>query len=112
MSDVGQRERVTQERVIRLFQQLLGYRYRGNWHIRDNNRNIEPDLLAALNMVIPRGTVLDSCVGMASPSYEGMHIFHEQANSQFFLRDTLESHLICGQRRLPEAEGLMQEVGL
>lgn len=44
MSTVGQKERATQNRVVKLFQQL-GYTYLGNWETRDNNRNIEADLL-------------------------------------------------------------------
>ncbi|MBY6212363.1 HsdR family type I site-specific deoxyribonuclease [Microbulbifer agarilyticus] len=46
MSDVGQRERLTQQRVIKLFQEELGYRYLGDWHERDNNRNVEPEILS------------------------------------------------------------------
>lgn len=46
MSTVGQRERITQNRVIRLFQDQLGYTYLGNWESRDNNRNIETGLLS------------------------------------------------------------------
>ncbi|WP_222704954.1 type I restriction endonuclease subunit R [Risungbinella massiliensis] len=42
---VGQRERVTQDRVVELFQSKLGYRYFGSWHDRANNRNIEESLL-------------------------------------------------------------------
>ncbi len=45
MSNVGQRERETQDRVVRLFQHHLGYTYLGNWETRDNNRNIETGLL-------------------------------------------------------------------
>jgi type I restriction enzyme R subunit len=45
VSTVGQIERITQNRVINLFQQQLGYTYLGNWETRDNNRNIEADLL-------------------------------------------------------------------
>ncbi|MCV6589531.1 MAG: HsdR family type I site-specific deoxyribonuclease [Marinobacterium sp.] len=47
MSTVGQKERVTQDRVVEFFQAELGYRYLGNWMDRDNNRNIEPALLGA-----------------------------------------------------------------
>lgn len=45
MSSVGQRERVTQNRIVQLFQRDLGYRYLGNWHDRANNKNIEIDIL-------------------------------------------------------------------
>ncbi len=45
MSKVGQLERVTQNRVVKLFQEKLDYRYLGNWEERDGNSNIEEDIL-------------------------------------------------------------------
>lgn len=36
MSNVGQRERMTQQRIVELFQTDLGYRYLGNWEYRDD----------------------------------------------------------------------------
>ncbi|MEA5533712.1 HsdR family type I site-specific deoxyribonuclease [Crocosphaera sp. XPORK-15E] len=42
---VGETERVTQNRVINLFQNKLDYDYLGNWKDRQNNSNIEPDYL-------------------------------------------------------------------
>lgn len=45
MSNVGQRERATQNRLVEFFQQELGYRYLGNWEYRENNRNIEQEIL-------------------------------------------------------------------
>ncbi|QQX80007.1 HsdR family type I site-specific deoxyribonuclease [Shewanella sp. KX20019] len=41
MSTVGQKERATQERVVRFFRDQLGYDYLGNWEYREDNRNIE-----------------------------------------------------------------------
>ena len=41
MSTIGQPERVTQNRVIALFRDELGYRYLGDWTDRDGNSNIE-----------------------------------------------------------------------
>jgi len=47
MSNVGQPERATQDRVIALFRDELHYRYLGDWIDRDGNSNIEEDILSA-----------------------------------------------------------------
>ena len=46
MSTVGQIEKRTQARVVKLFREKLRYDYLGNWIDREDNRNIEPDLSA------------------------------------------------------------------
>lgn len=45
MSTVGQVERKAQERVVRLFQDRLGYEYLGDWDERHDNTNVEERLL-------------------------------------------------------------------
>jgi type I restriction enzyme R subunit len=50
MSNIGDKEKKTQQRVIRLLSDKkyhgnLGYEYLGNWEEEEDNRNIEPDLL-------------------------------------------------------------------
>ncbi len=47
MALIGQSERATQNRVIALFRDELGYRTFGDWTDRPNNSNIEIDLLSA-----------------------------------------------------------------
>ena len=47
MHDIGKPERVTQERVIKLFVDELGYRYLGDWTDRDGNSNVEAGILSA-----------------------------------------------------------------
>ncbi|MCD6366091.1 MAG: HsdR family type I site-specific deoxyribonuclease, partial [Bacteroidales bacterium] len=47
MNPVGQIERITQDRVIQLFRDELGYKYLGNWEEREGNSNIEEGLLTA-----------------------------------------------------------------
>ncbi|WP_407311942.1 type I restriction endonuclease subunit R [Desulfosporosinus sp. SB140] len=45
MNTIGQPERVTQNRIIKLFTDELGYTYLGNWEDRSENSNIEEGLL-------------------------------------------------------------------
>jgi len=47
MTTVGQPERATQNRVIALFRDELGYRHLGDWTERAGNSNIEEGLLSA-----------------------------------------------------------------
>lgn len=47
MSNVGQVERKTQDRVVRLFTDTLGYESLGDWERRDGNSNLEVELLVA-----------------------------------------------------------------
>ncbi|MGW4901671.1 type I restriction endonuclease subunit R [Streptomyces albidoflavus] len=46
MSNVGQPERKTQDRVIELFRDSLGYEYLGNWGYRTVNSNVDVELLS------------------------------------------------------------------
>ena len=45
MSTIGQIEKKTQERVVKLFQDTLGYNYLGDWKDRSTNANVESELL-------------------------------------------------------------------
>src|SRR3712207_4284098 len=47
MTQVGQRERPTQNRIVKLFTEKdkLDYIYLGNWQDRENNSNIEEEYL-------------------------------------------------------------------
>lgn len=76
MNTVGQHEKKTQERVIKLFRDTLGYEYLGNWIDRDGNRNVEPDLLRAFlkkqrhdNAIVSRALyIVDQAAGDTSKS--------------------------------------------
>ena len=46
-ANIGAKERVTQNRLIGLFKNVLNYAYLGNWETREGNANIEEKLLAA-----------------------------------------------------------------
>ncbi len=45
MSKVGQIERATQHRIVKLFRDSLHYEYLGNWETREENSNIEVEYL-------------------------------------------------------------------
>lgn len=45
MSDIGQLERITQNRVVRLFTNALDYEYLGDWKDREGNSHIEEKYL-------------------------------------------------------------------
>ena len=45
-NSVGQIERITQDRIVKLFQDELDYTYLDNWEERENNSNIEEALLS------------------------------------------------------------------
>lgn len=44
-TNIGAVERVTQNRLVKLFKHVLKYTYLGNWENREGNSNIESDLL-------------------------------------------------------------------
>ena len=44
MNSIGQLERVTQDRVVELFQDKFDYRYLGNWEDREGNSNIGEEI--------------------------------------------------------------------
>ncbi len=45
MANVGQIERITQDRIVKLFRDKLQYDYLGNWENREENSNIEEEYL-------------------------------------------------------------------
>lgn len=45
MKTVGQKEKITQKRVVKLFRERLKYDYLGDWTDRDGNRNVEVELV-------------------------------------------------------------------
>ncbi len=74
MSNVGQRERATQNCIVQFFQTDLGYRYLVDYQDRPNNKNIEVDILVDWpKMQFQRGgsQPCDSPIGMAAALQEG-----------------------------------------
>ena len=55
MSTVGQKERATQNRVVKLFRYALEYTYLGNWEKRPGNSAVEVDLFGQTNSEVIGG---------------------------------------------------------
>ncbi|MGD0868064.1 MAG: hypothetical protein ABSB88_00825 [Bryobacteraceae bacterium] len=53
---IGQSERETQDRILTLFRDELGYRYLGDWTDRDDNSNIEESLVTAYTSELDRSS--------------------------------------------------------
>ena len=73
MTLVGQSERATQDRVIRLFRNELGYRYLGDFAHRTDNSNIEDQILT--NWLLARGNTTTE-ISIA------LHKLRTEANNQ------------------------------
>ncbi|MBD1919785.1 HsdR family type I site-specific deoxyribonuclease [Microcoleus sp. FACHB-831] len=92
MSQVGQRERLTQNRVVQLFQQQLGYGYLGNWQDRPNNSHIETDLLT--NFLRRKQHYSDSLINKAL--YELKKVADDQSKSLYDINKAVYSLLRYG----------------
>jgi type I restriction enzyme R subunit len=53
-NSIGQIERHSQNRIVKLFKEQLGYTYYGNWEERDKNSNIEESHLG--NYLLKQGS--------------------------------------------------------
>src|SRR2546423_785846 len=98
MSTVGQRERATQNRVVRLLQKQLGYQYLGNWEERQNNSNIEE---FNLRTFLKRQGYSDSLIGKAL--YELNKVAGDQTRSLYEINKAVYSLLRYGVPVKPEA---------
>lgn len=97
MSTVGQRERVTQNRVVRLFQKQLGYTYLGNWEEREGNSNIEEALLRSFLARQGYGEVL---IGKAM--YELQRVAGDSTRSLYDLNRAVYGLLRYGVQVTPD----------
>jgi type I restriction enzyme R subunit len=90
MSDIGQRERKTQNRLVQMFQDQLEYRYYGNWEDRPNNSNIEEQYLRDwLNQSGQDERIINNALRQlkqAAIMGDGKKIYHANKNVYRLLR--------------------------
>ena len=97
MSLIGQIERVTQNRVVKLFQNELDYRYLGNWEEREDNSNIEEEILTAW---LTRKGYSQNLIGKAL--YEFGKVANDQSRSLYDVNKEVYSKLRYGVNVQPE----------
>jgi type I restriction enzyme, R subunit len=97
MSTVGQIERATQDRVVRLLKEQLGYTYLGNWEVRQNNSNIEERYLRAF---LKRQEYSDTLISKAL--YELTKVAGDQARSLYDINKDVYGLLRYGVKVRPD----------
>src|SRR5437016_1381923 len=97
MITVGQIERVTQNRVVKLFQNTLKYNYLGNWEDRPDNRNIEE---AYLRVFLKSQDHDDNVINKAL--YELNKVAGDQTRSLYDVNKEVYSLLRYGAKVKPE----------
>ncbi|MEK6764854.1 MAG: type I restriction endonuclease subunit R [Planctomycetota bacterium] len=102
MSNIGKKERETQNRVIALFQKELRYRYLGNWEERENNSNIEEEILTAW-LADPKKGYSQNLIGKAL--HEFGKVANDQSKSLYDVNKEVHSMLRYGVTVQPEIMG-------
>ena len=97
MSKIGKKERETQNRVIDLFRDELKYRYLGHWEKREENSNIEEDILSAY---LTRKKYSPDLIGKAL--YEFGKTANDQSKSLYDVNKEVYSLLRYGVTVQPE----------
>jgi type I restriction enzyme R subunit len=98
MSKVGQKERATQNRVIKLLHKSLGYKYLGNWEERSGNRNIEEEYLRSF---LKRQGYSETLIGKAV--YEFKKVAEDQNRSFYDINKAVYGLLRYGVQVKPDA---------
>jgi type I restriction enzyme R subunit len=107
MSTVGQIERATQNRVVRLFRETLGYDYLGDWTDRPDNRNIEE---AYLRPFLKKQGYSDALISRAV--YELNKVAGDQTKSLYDINKAVYGLLRYGVQVKPDTGDNTQTVGL
>ena len=109
MSKVGQIERATQDRIVKLFSNpnLLGYEYLGNWEKRENNRNIEEEYLRP---VLQRRGYSETLINKALTELD--RVAGDQSKSLYDVNKAVYTLLRYGVKVIPEAGANTETVWL
>ncbi len=98
MSTVGQIERATQDRVVKLLREQLRYTYLGNWEVRQDNSNIEERYLRHF---LKRQGYSDTLINRAL--YELNKVAGDQSKSLYDINKAVYGLLRYGVQVRPDA---------
>jgi len=107
MSKLGEIERKAQQRLVALFQNVLGYGYLGNWQDREDNQAIEEDYLKAF---LVRCGYTDDLIGKAI--FEFKKVASAQNKSLYDINKEVYTLLRYGMKVKPEHRENNQTVWL
>src|SRR6266516_7709922 len=107
MSTVGQIERATQNRVVKLLREQLGYTYLGNWEVRQDNSNIEERYLRSF---LKRQGYNDALISKAL--YELNKVAGDQSKSLYDINKAVYDLLRYGVKVRPDVGENTETVGL
>ncbi len=106
MSIIGQKERETQNRVIKIFTEELGYEYLGNWEEREENSNVEIELLREWLLPTYRENLTNKAI------YEFTKVAGKQSSSLYDVNKEVYSLLRYGVTVQPDVGQNKQTVWL
>ncbi len=107
MSTVGQIERATQNRVVKLLREQLEYTYLGNWEVRQDNSNIEERYLRPF---LKRQGYSDALISKAL--YELNKVAGDQTRSLYDINKAVYGLLRYGVQVRPDVGENTETVGL
>ena len=108
MNKVGKLERETQNRVITILKDELHYRYLGNWEERDNNSNVEEEVLS--DWLLNKKNYNQNLAAKAI--YEFTKVTNDQSKSLYDVNKEVYSMLRYGVTVQPEIGQNKQTVWL
>ena len=107
MNTVGQIERATQNRVVKLLREKLGYMYLGNWEVRQDNSNIEERYLRPF---LKRQGYSDALINKAL--FELHKVAGDQTRSLYDINKSVYGLLRYGVQVRPDVGENTETVGL
>ena len=98
MSQIGKKERVTQDRLVQLFHNELKYRYLGIWEERENTSNVEEQILS--DWLLNKKKYSQNLVNKAI--YEFTKVTNDQSKSLYDINKEVYTMLRYGVNVQPE----------